>query len=62
MRLEGKVCIITGAGGGMGRTAAQMFAQHGAKVAVFELNQEAGEETVTEIQKEGGEATFFTAM
>lgn len=59
MRLEGKVCIITGAGGGMGRTAAQMFAQRGAKVAVFELNQEAGEETVTEIQKEGGEATFF---
>lgn len=59
MRLEDKVCIITGAGGGMGRTAAQMFAQHGAKVAVFELNQEAGEQTVAEIQKGGGEATFF---
>jgi NAD(P)-dependent dehydrogenase (short-subunit alcohol dehydrogenase family) len=46
MRLQDKVCIITGAGGGMGRVAAQMFAAEGARVVVAEYGQEAGEETV----------------
>ncbi|WP_257351020.1 SDR family NAD(P)-dependent oxidoreductase [Pseudalkalibacillus decolorationis] len=59
MRLEEKVCIITGAGGGMGKTAAKMFAKEGGKIAVFELNEERGQETVDEIKKEGGDATFF---
>ncbi|GAX89046.1 SDR family NAD(P)-dependent oxidoreductase [Effusibacillus lacus] len=59
MRLQDKVCIITGAGGGMGKTAAQMFAREGAKVAVFELNQEAGRKTAEQIREEGGSVEFF---
>ena len=38
MRLEGKVAIITGAGSGMGRVAAQMFAAEGAKVVAAEFD------------------------
>jgi NAD(P)-dependent dehydrogenase (short-subunit alcohol dehydrogenase family) len=46
-RLEGKVCVITGAGGGMGRDAAQLFVEEGAKVCVADANAEAARETVS---------------
>src|SRR5688572_26001882 len=46
MRLEGKVCVITGAGGGMGREAAILFTAEGAKVCVADMNLDAAEETV----------------
>lgn len=59
MRLKDKVCIITGAGGGMGKTAAVMFAKEGAREAVFEKNKEAGEQTAQEITRQGGEASFY---
>lgn len=58
MRLADKVTIITGAGGGMGRVAARMFAREGAKVVVAEFGEPAGRETVELITGEGGEATF----
>ncbi len=45
-RLEGKVCVITGAGGGMGRDAAILFTEHGARVCVVDVSLEAAEETV----------------
>jgi NAD(P)-dependent dehydrogenase (short-subunit alcohol dehydrogenase family) len=45
-RLEGKVCVITGAGGGMGRDAAILFTEEGAKVCVADVSAEAAEETV----------------
>ncbi len=45
-RLEGKVCVITGAGGGMGREAAIVFTGEGAKVCVADLDAAAAEETV----------------
>jgi NAD(P)-dependent dehydrogenase (short-subunit alcohol dehydrogenase family) len=45
-RLEGKVCVITGAGGGMGREAAILFTEEGARVCAADLNVEAAEETV----------------
>jgi NAD(P)-dependent dehydrogenase (short-subunit alcohol dehydrogenase family) len=44
-RLDGKVCVITGAGGGMGREAAIVFTGEGAKVCVADVNAEAAEET-----------------
>ncbi|HLQ73109.1 MAG TPA: glucose 1-dehydrogenase [Bacillota bacterium] len=59
MRLKDKVCIITGAGGGMGKVASLMFAREGAKIAVVELNEEAGLKTVEEIKSEGGDASLF---
>ena len=58
MRLTDKVTIITGAGGGMGRVAASMFANEGAKVVVAEFGEAAGQETVELIRSEGGEASF----
>jgi len=45
-RLEGKVCVITGAGGGMGREAAVVFSGEGAKVCVADLDLAIAEETV----------------
>ena len=40
-RLEGKVCVITGAGGGMGREAAIVFTEEGARVCVADVDLEA---------------------
>ena len=57
MRLADKVTIITGAGGGMGRVAARIFAGHGAKVVVAEYNEAAGQATVDLIAADGGQAT-----
>ncbi len=58
MRLADKVTIITGAGGGMGRVAARMFAKEGARVVVAEFGEAAGRETVDLVKADGGEATF----
>jgi len=58
MRLEEKVAIITGAGGGMGRVATQMFAAEGAKVVVAEFDEKGGRETVDLVTGAGGEASF----
>ena len=58
MRLQDKVAIITGAGSGMGRVAAQMFAAEGAKVLVAEYDEKAGTETAALVRAAGGEATF----
>ncbi len=46
-RLDGKVCVITGAGGGMGRDAAILFSEEGAKICAADVNLAAAEETVT---------------
>src|SRR5581483_6050338 len=58
MRLKDKVAIITGAGSGIGREAALIFAREGATVVVGELSEEAGSRTVVEIEAAGGAATF----
>ncbi len=58
MRLSNKVALITGAGSGIGREAALLFAQEGAKVAVVDINSAAGQETVSLIKAAGGEAAF----
>jgi NAD(P)-dependent dehydrogenase (short-subunit alcohol dehydrogenase family) len=61
VRLADKVCIITGAGGGMGRVAARMFAAEGAKVVVAEFSEPAGNETVRLVTQAGGVASFVQA-
>ncbi len=55
MRLEGKVAIITGAGSGMGRAMANLFAKEGAKLVVGEWHQETLDEVVAEVKAAGGE-------
>lgn len=57
-RLDGKVAIITGAGSGIGRATALLFAEEGAKVVVADFLDEAGGQTVREIRDRGGTATF----
>jgi NAD(P)-dependent dehydrogenase (short-subunit alcohol dehydrogenase family) len=54
-RLKGKVCIITGTGGSMGRAAALMFARQGAKVVGCDINREAADATIDEVRSMGGE-------
>jgi NAD(P)-dependent dehydrogenase (short-subunit alcohol dehydrogenase family) len=44
-RLEGKVCVITGAGGGIGREAALLFSEEGARICIADVNEEGGRET-----------------
>src|SRR5690349_22118872 len=61
MRLQDKVTIITGAGGGMGRTAAHMFAAEGAKVVCVDVSEEMAESAAADVRKAGGEATAFAA-
>ena len=61
MRLEGKVAIVTGATAGMGRAAAELFAQEGAKVVLCGRRESLGQEIVDVIKGRGGEAVFVTA-
>jgi len=60
-RLDNKVTIITGAGMGMGKAGALVFAREGAKVVVVDWNADAGEETAKMIKDSGGEAIFVKA-
>lgn len=61
MRLEGKVALVTGAGSGIGRATALLFAREGAKVLVVDVNTAAGKETVDQIAAAGGQAAFAHA-
>jgi 3-oxoacyl-[acyl-carrier protein] reductase len=56
MRLANKIALITGAGSGMGRATAVLFASEGAKVAVADVSEQGINETVAEIKAKGGQA------
>lgn len=59
MRLENKVAIVTGAGSGIGKASAMLFAKEGAKVVVADWVEEGGNQTVSEIKAADGEAVFI---
>jgi L-rhamnose 1-dehydrogenase len=61
MRLQGKTAIVTGAARGIGRAIAVRFGQEGANVAVVDLRQEEGQETVRLVEAAGSSATFIRA-
>jgi NAD(P)-dependent dehydrogenase (short-subunit alcohol dehydrogenase family) len=58
MRLAGRVASITGAGSGMGREAALLFAAEGARVLLSDINTETGKATAEAVHAAGGEAHF----
>ena len=57
----GKIAIVTGAGGGIGRAVSLGLSRAGAKVVVVDLNRELGAETAGMIKEHGGESLFVAA-
>ncbi len=61
MRLKGKTALITGAGSGIGRESALLFAREGARVVVADVADDPGKDVVADIEAEGGQAAFVHA-
>ncbi len=58
-RLINKIVIITGAGQGIGRAAANLFASEGARLAIVDINEDLGTEAVKQIRDHNGDAIFI---
>jgi NAD(P)-dependent dehydrogenase (short-subunit alcohol dehydrogenase family) len=58
MKLENKIAIVTGAGTGIGKSIALLFAKEGAKVVLANRTQSTGDETKSLVEVKGGEAIF----
>lgn len=58
VRLKDKVAIITGAASGIGKATAKLFAEHGAKVVVADIDKDGGNQTVAKIHNAGNEAIY----
>ncbi len=61
MKLHDKVALVTGAGSGIGRAAALLFAHEGGRVAVVDLREDAAKETAEAIERAGGQALALRA-
>lgn len=60
-RVQGKIALVTGAGGGIGAASALLLAREGARVAVVDINEQAAHTTAQEIERNGGVALALTA-
>ncbi len=61
MKLRDKVALVTGAGSGIGRAAALLFAREGGRVAVVDLREDAAKDTAEAIERAGGQALALRA-
>ncbi|MGM8212721.1 SDR family NAD(P)-dependent oxidoreductase [Virgibacillus sp. W0430] len=61
VKLDGKIALITGGAGGIGMGIATAFVKEGATVAIVDLNQEAGDKAVKELQEYKKDSTFIQA-
>ena len=61
MRFGNKVCLITGAGSGIGRATALRFAAEGGKVIIVDRDEPSGQETANLVKQRGGDAIFARA-
>ena len=59
MKLENKEALITGGSTGIGRAAAELFAQEGARVHIVDYNEQEGDAAVAKIEAGGGKAHFY---
>lgn len=58
-RLDNKVAVITGGAAGMGRIQSELYAREGAIVAIIDIDESGGQETISAIEAEGGRAGFW---
>lgn len=61
LNLTNKIALVTGAGSGIGRAVAELYAKQGAKVIVSDIVEDGGKETVEAIKQAGGDAYFIQA-
>ncbi|MHB8279696.1 MAG: SDR family NAD(P)-dependent oxidoreductase [Candidatus Humimicrobiaceae bacterium] len=59
MRLKDKVSVITGAGRGIGRASAMLFAKEGSIIVIADIDEEGGQKTRSDIIENGGQAIFI---
>ena len=59
MKLENKICVITGGAAGIGKKISQCFLQEGAIVYIFDVNQSQGDTTVIELSSVYGKEKVF---
>jgi NAD(P)-dependent dehydrogenase (short-subunit alcohol dehydrogenase family) len=58
-RVDGKIAVVTGGAAGIGKAASLLLAREGAKVAVLDIDDDAGRQVVSEINRSGGDSDYY---